>query len=80
MIRTTVFLPQDLHANLRHLAIERHCSMADLIREAAEQLYEEDLADLGAARKAWAAHSKISEKAVSARDYFSKRAKKRVQR
>lgn len=78
MIRTSIFLPQDLHANLKHLAIERHCSMADLLREAVEQLYKEDLADLRDARKAWATHSKVAEKSVPAREYFAKRSKKRV--
>ena len=78
MIRTTIFLPQDLHANLKHLAVERHCSMADLLREAVEQLYKEDLADLRAAREAWATHSKVADKAVAARGYFSRRSKKRV--
>ena len=78
MIRTTIFLPKDLHNSLKHLAVERQCSMADLLREAAEQLYKEDLADLRAARKAWIAHLKVSDKAVSARQYFSKRSKRRV--
>ena len=78
MIRTTIFLPQDLHSNLKHLAIERHCSMADLMREAVERLYKEDLADLRAARKAWGMHSKVADKAVPARAYFAKRTKKRV--
>jgi hypothetical protein len=78
MIRTTIFLPQNLHANLKHLAIERHCSMADLLREAVEQLYKDDLSDLRAAREAWATHSKVADKGVPAREYFSKRSKKRV--
>lgn len=78
MIRTTIFLPQDLHTNLKHLAVERQCSMADLLREAVEQLYKEDLADLRAARKAWTTHSKLADKAVSARSYFAKRSRKSV--
>lgn len=73
MIRTTIFLPKDLHSSLKHLAVERDCSMADLLREAAEMLYREDLADLRAARKAWATHSAIAEKPASARAYFAKR-------
>ncbi len=78
MIRTSIFLPQDLHTNLKHLAIERHCSMADLLREAVEQLYKENLADLRDARKAWATHSKVAENSVPAREYFAKRSKKRA--
>jgi len=49
--------------------------MANLLREAAERLYEEDLADLKVARKAWATHSKVAETAIPAREYFSKRKK-----
>lgn len=78
MIRTTIFLPQDLHANLKHLAVERQCSMADLLRDAVERLYKEDLADLRSARKAWAMHSKVADRATPAREYFAKRSKKRV--
>lgn len=75
MIRTTIFLPKELHASLKHLAVERECSMANLLREAVERLYEEDLSDLKAARKAWVEHSKVAEKAIPAKDYFSKRKK-----
>lgn len=78
MVRTTIFLPEDLHANLKHLAVERRCSMADLLREAAERLYKEDLADLRAARAAWATHSKVADKAKTAKGYFARRAGKRV--
>jgi len=78
MIRTTIFLPKDLHSSLKHLAIERECSMAELFRDAVQRLYEEELADLRAARKAWAAHSRVAEKAMTAREYFSKRSKKSV--
>mgnify|MGYP001615113605 CR=1 FL=1 len=78
MIRTTIFLPQELHANLKHLAVERRCSMADLLRDAVERLYKEDLADLRTARKAWAMHSKVTDSAIPAREYFAKRSKKRV--
>ena len=52
--------------------------MADLLREAVEQLYKDDLSDLRAAREAWATHSKVADKGVPAREYFSKRSKKRV--
>ncbi len=52
--------------------------MADLLREAAERLYKDDLSDLRAAREAWTTHSKVEDKTISAREYFSKRAKSRV--
>ena len=73
MIRTTVYLPDDLHNALKHLAVEKRRSMADLLRIAAEQVYEDDFADLRAAQKAWRAHRRNPGKAVSARKYFAKR-------
>lgn len=75
MVRTTVYLPDALRSGLKHLAVERHCSMADLLREAVEETYQEDLKDLDAAQKAWKAHLKHPEKAVPARAYFTRRAK-----
>ena len=76
MIRTTIYLPQEIHSGLRHLAVERHQSMADLLRVAIEAVYQHDLKDLHAAQKAWKSHLKHPRKAVSARSYFAKRAKK----
>jgi len=44
--RTTIFLPDELHTGLRHLAVERRQSMAQLLRDAVETVYRRDL-------KAW---------------------------
>lgn len=63
MTRTTIYLPDDLHGGLKHLALERRQSMADLLRQAVEKVYKEDLKDLQAARKAWKAHLKHPGKA-----------------
>ncbi|MFA6091339.1 MAG: CopG family transcriptional regulator [Elusimicrobiota bacterium] len=76
MIRTTIYLPEDLHSGLKHLAIEMHCPMADLLRKAVESTYSEELEDLQTAQKAWKVHLKNPGKAVSAKDYFAKRASK----
>ena len=76
MIRTTIYLPQEIHSGLRHLAIERHQSMADLLRIAIEAVYQEDLKDLHVAQKVWKSHLKHPDKAVSARSYFAKRTKR----
>jgi predicted DNA-binding protein len=75
MIRTTVYLPEGLHNSLKHLAVEMHCPMASLLRRAVEEIYQQELKDLYAAQKAWKAHLKNPGKAVSAREYFAKRAK-----
>lgn len=74
MVRTTIYLPEQLHNNLKHLAVERRRSMANLLREAVEEVYEQDLKDLHKASKAWKTHLSHPDKAVSARDYFAKRA------
>ena len=43
MFRTTIYLPEDVHASLKHLAVEKRQSMADLLRIAIERVYREDL-------------------------------------
>lgn len=75
MVRTTIYLPEVLHNSLKHLSIEMHCPMADLLRKAVEETYRQELKDLCAAQKAWKAHLKNPGKAISAHDYFAKRAK-----
>ncbi len=46
MTRTMVYLPERVHKGLKHLAVERGTSMAKLIQEAVEVLYQEDMDDL----------------------------------
>lgn len=76
MVRTTIYLPDELHNGLKHLAIEKHQSMADLLRKAVEKIYKDDLKDLSIAQKAWKAHLKNPQKTVPVREYFAKRSKK----
>ena len=75
MIRTTIYLPEELHTGLKHLAVEMHRPMADLLRTAVEETYEQELGDLRAAQKAWKSHLKSPGRVVSAQSYFTKRAK-----
>ena len=75
MVRTTIYLPEELHTGLKHLAVDMHRPMADLLRKAVEETYEHELSDLRAAQKAWKSHLKSPDKAVTARRYFAKRAK-----
>ena len=75
MVRTTIYLSEELHSGLKHLAVEMRCPMADLLRKAVEETYEHELEDLRAAQQAWKSHLKHPGKAVSARSYFAKRAK-----
>jgi len=51
MVRTMVYLPESLHRNLKHLAIERNTSLTGLVREGVEALYQEDLEDLKIGQK-----------------------------
>ena len=43
MVRTTIYLPEELHSGLKHLAVEMHCPMAELLRKAVEETYEHEL-------------------------------------
>ena len=43
MIRTTIYLSDELHDGLKHLAVEKHQSMADLLRQAVQAVYEREL-------------------------------------
>lgn len=76
MIRTTIYLPEELHSGLKHLAVELRCPMADLLRRAVEETYSQELADLRAAQKAWKAHLKSPDKTVPAKGYFARRTEK----
>lgn len=51
MTRTMVYLSDKVHKGLKHLAIERGTSMAKLIQEAVEALYQEDLDDITVGRE-----------------------------
>lgn len=70
MMRTTVYLPDELHEGLRHIAVEKRCSMADLLRKAASEAYANDLKDVQAAQRAWKKHLKNPAKAIPVREFF----------
>ena len=56
MHRTMVWLPEEMHKNLKRLAVEREDSLAGLIREAVENQFREDLEDIQEARKQLIGH------------------------
>lgn len=76
MTRTMVYLPDEVHKGLKHLAVERHTSMAKLVQEAVETLYQEDLEDLRIGRKRLLEHLAHPERALSYEAYRSKRMKR----
>lgn len=71
-----VYLPDELHRGLKHLAVEQGTSLAELVREAVEMLYREDMEDLGIARSRLAEHLKHPERAIPYASYRAKRLKR----
>lgn len=51
MKRTMVLLPEQTHKRLKHLAVEKETSLAQLIRDAVEDQLGEDLEDIARAEK-----------------------------
>lgn len=76
MMRTMVYLPEGLHKAIKYLAVERHTSMAKLVQEALESLYQEDIEDLNIGRKRLAGYLRNPAKAIPYSDYRAKRLKK----
>ena len=73
MVRTMVNLPDELHRAIKHLAIERRTSIAKMVTEALQVLYQEDIEDLKEGRKRLAEYLKHPEKAIPYSSYRRKR-------
>lgn len=69
MKKTMVYLPDDLHKNLKRLAVERDTTMAQLVRDAAVASLEEEREDLEDARRALAEFRDNPSSAVPLRAY-----------
>jgi predicted DNA-binding protein len=46
MKKTMIYLPEETHEGLKRLAFEARTSIAELIRRAIDQVYQEDLEDI----------------------------------
>lgn len=46
MKKTMIYLPEETHEGLKRLAFEARTSIAELIRQAIDQAYKEDLEDI----------------------------------
>jgi predicted DNA-binding protein len=46
MKKTMIYLPEETHEGLKRLAFEARTSIAELIRRAIDQAYQEDLEDI----------------------------------
>jgi predicted DNA-binding protein len=73
MFRTTVYLPERVHRGMKQLAAARSMPMADLLRDALEQVYKDDLADIQAADEAMREYRKNPKSAIGLREYLAKR-------
>ena len=76
MIRTMVYLPEQLHKSIKHLAVERGTSIAKLVTEALEALYREDIEDLKVGHERLAGYLAHPATAISYSAYRSKALKK----
>lgn len=75
MKKTMIYLPDDLHKNLKRLAVERDTSMADIIRDAAVAALVEEREDLEDGRAALREFRRDPSSAVSLQDYHKRRSK-----
>ena len=69
MTRTMVYLQDDVHRRLKHLAVERRMSLAALVREAVDTLYREDIEDLRIGRQRMAEYLKHPERGIPFASY-----------
>ena len=76
-MRTMVYLPDELHRALKHLAVERRTSFAKLVQEALEVLYREDIKDLRIGRERLKGYLAKPDQVVLYSAYRSKRLKEK---
>ena len=72
MVRTTIYLPENVHRGMKIMAAANSKSMADLLREALEQVYKDDLADIRAANEGMREFRKNPNAGISLRDFLAK--------
>jgi predicted DNA-binding protein len=73
--KTMIYLPDELHKNLKRLAVERDTSMADIIRDAATALVEEEREDIEDGRKALKEFRADPSSAIPLETYLRRRKK-----
>ncbi len=73
MKRTMIYLPEPTHQGLRKLAFEAHTSIAELIRQAIEIVYGEDVADVQDMEEALAEYRANPESAIDLERYLHQR-------
>ena len=71
MKKTMIYLPEEIHEGLRRMAFESKTSIAELIRQAVDQAYREDLEDIRDMEEELANYS--PETAISYEEYRQQR-------
>ncbi len=73
MKRTMIYLPEQTHQGLRKLAFEANTSIAELIRQAIDKVYGEDLTDIHDMEEELAEYRANPESAVDLEMYLRQR-------
>ena len=73
MKRTMIYLPEEIHQGLRKLAFEANTSIAELVRQAVEMVYGEDITDVEDMEEDLAKYRANPESAVDLERYLSQR-------
>ncbi|MFC1957284.1 hypothetical protein ACFLX0_00495 [Chloroflexota bacterium] len=73
MKRTMIYLPETTHQGLRKLAFEANSSIAELIRQAIDIVYGEDVADIKDMEEELAKYRDNPESAVDLERYLHQR-------
>ncbi len=73
MKRTMIYLPEQTHQGLRKLAFEANTSIAELIRQALNIVYGEDVADIEDMEEELAKYRAHPEAAIDLETYLRQR-------
>jgi len=73
MKKTMIYLPEETHEGLKRLAFEARTSIAELIRRAIDQAYQEDLEDIRDMEKELAKYRAHPGSAIELEEYLRQR-------
>ena len=73
MKRTMIYLPESIHQGLRKLAFEANTSIAELIRQAVDIVYGEDVTDIQDMEEELAKYRANPESAIDLESYLHQR-------
>jgi len=73
MKRTMIYLPEQTHEGLRKLAFEANTSIAELIRQAIDAIYSEDIKDIQDMEEELIKYQAHPESAIELQKYLRQR-------